>query len=184
MRRFGASNARRCARPGEVIAPMVIATTRSAIPKRHQAYVALCAPITFRANSAASEARQRRAHALRWSRSSSSIDPLERQRERARACASGQHACASSRVAGAALCPKRRRRSGIEGVGKCSRPLCHKAKRSFITPKHFYKPPYALIEYLLQSNYRLFSVPLVTDLVTFDEELKEFRNLRRQACGR
>src|SRR5258707_8663540 len=41
MRRFGASNARRCARPGEVIAPMVIATTRSAIPKRHQAYVAL-----------------------------------------------------------------------------------------------------------------------------------------------
>src|SRR5262249_17190026 len=53
MRRFGASNARRCARPGEVIAPMVMATTRSAIPKRDQAYVALNAPIAFRANSAA-----------------------------------------------------------------------------------------------------------------------------------
>src|SRR5262249_51277890 len=41
MRRFGASNASRCARPGDVIAPMVIATTRSAIPKMHQARVAL-----------------------------------------------------------------------------------------------------------------------------------------------
>src|SRR5215472_17587691 len=38
MRRFGASKARRCARPGEAIAPIVTATTRSAIPKRHQAH--------------------------------------------------------------------------------------------------------------------------------------------------
>jgi len=36
MRRFGASNARRCARPEEVIAPMAIATTRSAIPCRQR----------------------------------------------------------------------------------------------------------------------------------------------------
>jgi hypothetical protein len=34
MRRFGASNASRCGRPGEVIAPIVIAKARSAIPKK------------------------------------------------------------------------------------------------------------------------------------------------------
>jgi hypothetical protein len=37
MRRFGASRARRCGRPGEVIAPIVTATPRLAIPKMHQA---------------------------------------------------------------------------------------------------------------------------------------------------
>jgi hypothetical protein len=37
----GASNAIKCACPGEVIAAMVMATPRSAIPKRHQAYVAM-----------------------------------------------------------------------------------------------------------------------------------------------
>src|SRR5260370_35967919 len=66
MRRFGASNARRCARPGEVIAPMVIATTRSATPKRHQAYVALCAPITFRATLSVAQLIEPPADRILW----------------------------------------------------------------------------------------------------------------------
>ena len=45
---------------------MVIATTRSATPKRHQAYVALCAPITFRATLSVAKLIEPPADRILW----------------------------------------------------------------------------------------------------------------------